>query len=199
MARMLEVPRAERIYLAGDPSDEIFLLKAGVVKITTAGPGGQEVILAFLYPGDIFWRACDRRRLAARSRRNGARRRGAVRVQPGAVPADGPAVAGPRLPDYETDGVPLAPVPNACQELLYKSVPARIAHTLADLAADYGVRDDAGILIPIRLNQANLGNLVGLARETVNIVLQDFRQRGLVEADRHHIRIKAPERLRAVT
>ncbi len=54
MARMLEVPRAERIYLAGDPSDEIFLLKAGVVKITTAGPGGQEVILAFLYPGDIF-------------------------------------------------------------------------------------------------------------------------------------------------
>ena len=78
-------------------------------------------------------------------------------------------------------------------------MPARIAHTLADLAADYGVRDDAGILIPIRLNQANLGNLVGLARETVNIVLQDFRQRGLVEADRHHIRIKAPERLRAVT
>lgn len=54
MARMLEVPRAERIYLAGDPSDEIVLLKAGVVKITTAGPGGQGVILAFLYPGDIL-------------------------------------------------------------------------------------------------------------------------------------------------
>ncbi len=38
----------------------------------------------------------------------------------------------------------------------------------------------------------------GLARETVNIVLQDFRQRGLVEADRRSIRIKDPDRLRRV-
>ena len=60
------------------------------------------------------------------------------------------------------------------------------------------MRDDAGILIPLRLNQGDLGNLVGLARETVNIILQDFRQRGLVEADRQSIRIKDPDRLRSV-
>ncbi len=85
------------------------------------------------------------------------------------------------------------------EELLCKSAQARIAHTLLDLAADYGIRDNEGILVPLRLNQADLGNLVGLARETVNIVLQDFKQRGLVDAGRRSIRIIDPTRLRAVS
>ena len=61
------------------------------------------------------------------------------------------------------------------------------------------MRDSGGILIPLRPNQGDFGNLVGLARETVNIVLLDFRQRGLVEADRQSIRIKDPDRLRTVS
>ncbi|MGE4054354.1 MAG: Crp/Fnr family transcriptional regulator, partial [Vicinamibacterales bacterium] len=84
------------------------------------------------------------------------------------------------------------------EELLYKSAPARIAHTLLDLADDYGIRDSGGVLIPLRLNQGDLGNLVGLARETVTLVLHDFRQRGLIEADRQSIRIKDPAQLRAL-
>ena len=55
------------------------------------------------------------------------------------------------------------------------------------------------ILLPLRLSQSDLGNLVGLTRETVNIVLQDFRQRGLVEAGRRSIRIADPAGLRAVS
>jgi CRP/FNR family transcriptional regulator len=54
------------------------------------------------------------------------------------------------------------------------------------------------VLIPLRLNQADLGNLVGLALETVNVILQDFKQRGLVEAGRRNIRITDPARLRRV-
>jgi CRP/FNR family transcriptional regulator len=85
------------------------------------------------------------------------------------------------------------------EELLHKSAHARIAHTLLDLGAEHGIADARGILIPLRLNQADLGNLVGLARETVNIVLQDFKQRGLVETDRESIRIMDPSRLRGVS
>jgi CRP/FNR family transcriptional regulator len=84
------------------------------------------------------------------------------------------------------------------EELLCKSAQARVAHTLLDLANDYGVPDEQGVLIPLRLNQADLGNLVGLARETVNVVLQDFKQRGLVEASRRSIRINDPSGLRGV-
>ncbi len=37
---------------------------------------------------------------------------------------------------------------------------------------------------------------MGLARETVNIVLQDFRQRGLIEMDGRRIRVTDQEGLR---
>ncbi|MGE3509658.1 MAG: helix-turn-helix domain-containing protein, partial [Vicinamibacterales bacterium] len=74
----------------------------------------------------------------------------------------------------------------------------RVAHTLLDLAAECGVRDAGGVRLKIRLSQSDLGNLVGLARETINIVLQDFKQRGLIEIEGRRIRIVDEERLRGV-
>lgn len=199
MARMLEIPRGQRIYLAGDPSDQVFLLKAGVAKITIGGSAGHNTILAFLYPGDILGELAivddsprDHVATAHEDSVLCALNRDLLLQMVQQSPALGYQITklmGLRLRRFRT----------RVEELLYKTAPARIAHTLLDLATDYGVRDDAGVVIPLRLNQADLGNLVGLARETVNIVLQDFRQRGLIEADRRRIRIKDPERLRAVT
>ena len=199
MTRMLEIPRGQRIYLAGDPSDQIFLLKAGVVRISTGGADGQDTILAFLYPGDIFGELAivddaprDHVAIAHEDIVLCALNRDLLLQMVQQSPALGYQITklmGLRLRRFRT----------RVEELLYKSAPARIAHTLLALASDYGVRDDDGILIPLRLNQGDLGNLVGLARETVNIVLQDFRQRGLVEASRQSIRIKDPDRLRAVS
>jgi len=198
MTRMLEVPRGQRIYLTGDPSDQIFLLKAGVVKISTSGVDGQDTILALLYPGDVFGELAmvddsprDHVATAYEDTVLCALNRDVLLQMVQQAPALGYQITklmGLRLRRFRT----------RVEELLCRSAPARIAHTLLDLASDYGVRDDAGILIPLRLNQGDLGNLVGLARETVNIILQDFRQRGLVEADRQSIRIKDPERLRQV-
>ena len=198
MTRMLEVPRGQQIYLAGDPSDQIYLLKVGVVKISTGGADGQDTILALLYPGDVFGELAivddsprDHVATAYEDTVLCALNRDLLLQMVQQSPALGYQITklmGLRLRRFRT----------RVEELLCKSAPARIAHTLLDLASDYGVRDDAGILIPLRLNQGDLGNLVGLARETVNIILQDFRQRGLVEADRQSIRIKDPDRLRSV-
>lgn len=54
LTRMLEVKRGTRIYLPGDPSEQIFLLKSGVIKISMTTPDHRDVILALLHPGDIF-------------------------------------------------------------------------------------------------------------------------------------------------
>ena len=199
MTRMLEVKRGQRIYMTGDPSDQIFLLKVGVVKISTIGSDQQETILAFLYPGDIFGELA----IVEESPRDHiatahedvvlcALNRDLLLRTAQETPALGyqiTKIMGLRIRRFRT----------RIEQLLCKSAQERIAHTLLDLANDYGIQDDQGILIPLRLNQADLGNLVGLARETVNVVLQDFRQRGLVEAGRRNIRITDPARLRAVS
>lgn len=199
MTRMLEVKRGHRIYLQGDPSDQLFLLKVGVVKISTIGGDQQETILAFLYPGDIFGELAivddsprDHIATAHEDAVLCALSRDLLLRMAQETPALGyqiTKVMGLRLRRFRT----------RIEELLCKSAQARIAHTLLDLAADYGVPDSEGILVPLRLNQADLGNLVGLARETVNVVLQDFKQRGLVDAGRSSIRIIDPARLRAVS
>lgn len=199
MTRMLEVKRGQRIYVQGDPSDQIFLLKVGVVKVSSIGADQQETLLVLLYPGDVFGELAivddaprDHIATAHEDVVLCALSRNLLLKMTAETPALGYQVTklmGLRLRRFRT----------RIEELLCKSAQARIAHTLLDLAADYGVPDNDGILVPIRLNQADLGNLVGLARETVNIVLQDFRQRGLVEADRRRIRIIDPVRLRAVS
>jgi CRP/FNR family cyclic AMP-dependent transcriptional regulator len=199
MTRMLEVKRGQRIYLEGDPSDQLFLLKVGVVKISTSASDQQETILAFLYPGDIFGELAmiedsprDHLATAHEDVVLCALSRDLLLRMAQETPALGyqiTKVMGLRLKRFRT----------RIEELLYKSAHARIAHTLLDLASDYGIPDNEGILVPLRLNQADLGNLVGLARETVNTVLQDFKQRGLVEAGRRNIRIIDPTRLRAVS
>lgn len=198
MTRMLEVRRGERIYMAGDPSDQIYLLKAGAVKITAAGPDGQETILAFLHPGDIFGEVAmvddaprDHLATAHEDTVLCAINRDMVVQLVQQVPSIGYQITklmGLRLRRFRT----------RVEELLCRSASQRVAHALLDLGAECGVRDSAGLLIRLRLNQVDLGNLVGLARETVNIILQDFRQRGLIEVDGRRIRIIDLEGLRKV-
>jgi CRP-like cAMP-binding protein len=95
-------------------------------------------------------------------------------------------------------GARLRRLESKIEELLFTSAQARIARALLEMAASYGVQDREGVVIPIRLSQRDLGNLVGLARETVNVVLQEFKEQGLVSADRRSIRIMDPTRLRSV-
>ncbi len=199
MARMFEVKRGQQIYAAGDPSDQVFLLKVGVVRISAHAGADDERILAFLYPGDIFGELAvvdDAPRGHIAIAHEDAvlcsfARDVLLRIIPQA-PALGYRITkliGVRLRRFET----------RVEELLFKSAHARIARVLLDMAADCGIKDNGGVLIPIRLNQKDLGNLVGLARETVNVVLQDFRARGLVDATRSSIRITDPSRLRLVS
>jgi CRP-like cAMP-binding protein len=199
MTRMLELGRGKRIYLPADRSDQIFLLKAGVIRISGLGNDHNETILTFLYPGDIFGELAvvddaPRGHLATAHEDVVlcAMDRDLLLRLIQETPALGYQITklmGLRLRRFQT----------RIQELLFRSAHARVAHALLDMAADYGIQDNEGVVIPIRFNQRDLGNLVGLARETVNAVLQDFKEDGLVNAQRRSIRITDPARLRLVS
>ncbi len=42
------------IFLPGDKGDKVYLLKAGVVKISRYSDSGKEIILGMVNPGEIF-------------------------------------------------------------------------------------------------------------------------------------------------
>jgi CRP-like cAMP-binding protein len=53
-------------------------------------------------------------------------------------------------------------------------------------------------LLPLRLSQTDLGNLIGVTRESVNLTLGDFRRRGLVELEGRTLRLLKSEALAEV-
>jgi CRP/FNR family cyclic AMP-dependent transcriptional regulator len=199
ISRVLEVARGRPVYLPGDVGNEVFLLQAGIVKLSTTGANHRRTTLALLYPGDLFGELAmfgsAPREEAAETLEDSvlcAINGQAFAQLVSEVPALGCQVSkllGTRLRRFRSRVEAL---------LLFKGAHSRIARALLEIAAECGVRDDFGVLLPIRLSQRELGNLVGLARETANVVLGDLKRQGLVEITRQNIRIKDPDRLRAL-
>jgi CRP-like cAMP-binding protein len=195
---MREIRRKEVLYLPGDKGDRIYLLKRGVVKISTLTDDGKEIILALLRPGEVF---------GEESVLEDAPRDHMAEAYEDALICVitrqdfmGILRAHPEMAFKVTKlvGFRLRTLRNRVEGLLFKGAPARLAQTLLDLAQDHGVKDDDGVLLPLRLSQQDLANLIGVTRESVNLALADFRKRGLVETEGRSLRLRRPDDLRTL-
>jgi CRP-like cAMP-binding protein len=196
--RMQEVKRGHRIYQPGDPSEHLFLVKSGTIKISAFDPSNREVLLAFRHPGDVFGELAlldesprDHLDKAHEDSLICALRRDVVLR----LARESPDVAFRVL---TLMGRRIRQLRRRIEELSYKSAPARVARALMDLADEHGVQDSRGMVIAFRLSQTDLANLVGLTRETVNVVLHQLQKKGVIEADRRVIRLLDLDRLRMI-
>jgi CRP/FNR family cyclic AMP-dependent transcriptional regulator len=196
--RMQEVKRGQRIYQPGDRSEHFFLVKRGVIKIAALGPSNREVLLSFRHPGDVFGelallddsprdhvaKAHEDSLICALSRE--------VLLH---LARESPDVG---LRILTMMGRRVKQFRGRIEQLSYKSAATRIARALINLAEEHGVHDDRGTVIAFKLSQRDLADLVGLTRETVNVVLHDLQHKGLIEQDRRVLRVLDVERLRDV-
>lgn len=198
VTRVVTVRRRHPIYRPGDPSHQIFFLKAGVVKIATLGPGDRESILGFRHPGDAFGELAivdeSPRDHLAEAHEDAvlyATERGVflqlLRQSPD-LSVQVLKLLAWRLQRFQA----------RVEHLLSRNARVRVVHALLDLAADCSIADADGVLIPLRVTQRDLANLAGLTRETVNFALHDLKSRGWIEADRHCIRLRDPDALRSI-
>jgi CRP/FNR family cyclic AMP-dependent transcriptional regulator len=75
------------------------------------------------------------------------------------------------------------------QSLATLDVYGRVAHQLLTFLQEYGKpQSDGGTLIPLRLTQSDLADLVGASRVRVNHVLVYYKQQGIISVD-HNYRI----------
>lgn len=197
-SQFVEHRRRERIYAPGDASDHVLILMSGAIKLSVESPEGREIILSFLHPGDVFGQLAmvdrgPRDHIATAYEHSmvyaikGETLRRLIQEIP-SVASEAMKLMGSELRSYR----------RRVEELLYKSAHARVAHTLLDLAGHHGVRDADGVVIPLRLSQRDIANLVGLTRETVNFILKDLRQRNLIETQGRSIRLREPDGLLGV-
>ncbi|MDD4866721.1 MAG: Crp/Fnr family transcriptional regulator [Mycobacterium sp.] len=80
-------------------------------------------------------------------------------------------------------------------DLISTDVAGRVAKHLLRLSHRFGVQDDGAVRVTHNLTQADLAQLVGACRETVNKVLADFAGNGWIRLDTKSILITESESL----
>jgi CRP/FNR family cyclic AMP-dependent transcriptional regulator len=192
LLRSSMIPAGTHFITAEQPGEVVYVVLEGTVKIYVSREDGREVILAFLGRGDTVGEmglidsagrsanvvTTERSRLLWMDR---ATFQGCLRT--------------------------LTPLANNLVRLLSKrlrfaneqiqalctlDVTGRVARQILALADRYGHLEAGGeVVIPLRLTQSDLGEIVGASRERVNQVIGDFKQRGTiaVEGD-HRIRVR---------
>jgi CRP-like cAMP-binding protein len=66
------------------------------------------------------------------------------------------------------------------EDTLFREAPSRLARCLLRLSQGFGKTVEGGTLLDIKLSQQQLGNYVGVSRETVNKHLGEWQRDGLI-------------------
>ncbi|MGB0679851.1 MAG: Crp/Fnr family transcriptional regulator [Polyangiales bacterium] len=82
------------------------------------------------------------------------------------------------------------------ESFLTRTVESRVAEFLLDVAERYGIADARGTLISVRFTHQEMASYVGSTRETVTVVLAEFKRQGMVSTDHRRIIVADAEQLR---
>lgn len=179
------------LVLQGDVGDGLYVLTAGMVKVTVAAQTGVQTTLAIRSRGDLVgeFAVLDGMPRTATARAVGAV--GAIRISRAAF-----GVFGQRYP---------AALATITRSLVAKMRAAterhaaertwgareRLAQVIYELAAGYGEPGDDGlVLIPLPLTQMELGELAGVAVSTTERVLGDLRKEGVIATGYREIAVR---------
>lgn len=180
--------RGRVFFTPGETGEVLFILKRGRVQLYRLAPDGKKLILATLGSGTVFGEmalvgqrmygsfaeAAEDCTLCVMSRTDVER-----------FIMNKPRFA---LRLVELIGRRLVEAEEQLERIAFRSVPARLAAVILDLA---GNRNELS-----GFSHQDLADAVGTYRETATRVLNDFRAAGLVDLARTNIVIRNPEALR---
>jgi len=193
------VPADTNMITAEQPGEVVYVIVEGTVKILVEQMDGREVILAFLGAGDVVGEMSlvDS---AGRSANVMTMERCSFLWMDRATFQD----CLRNVPEFAQNLVRLLSLRlrmanEQIQSLSSLDVAGRLSRQILAFAERYGRKtaaDGGGTLIPLRLTQTDLAELVGASRERVNQVMVDFRQRAFLTVDStHRILVHKPDAL----
>lgn len=178
------------VFQAGDPSDAIFILVKGIVKIGNEAADGREVIKHILHPMSIFG---ELGLAGEQKRQDGAQAMEEVQVYRIPVAAFQQLMQGnyPLASNVlKMIGNRLKRLEDRLESLIFKDARERIIDFLRDSANKQGKRVGYEMLIKHCYTQQDIANITGTSRQTVTSVLNDLRKANLIYFNRKSILIR---------
>ena len=200
--------RGKILYMPEETGEVLFMLKEGRVQLYRISPEGKKLVIATIGPGTVFGEmafigqgmhnsfaeALEDCVLCVMSRADVER-----------MLVTKPQVA---LRIFEVLGRRLKEAEARLAEIAFKSIPARLASLLLQLAEEQGRQEHAaqgrqehaagGGTTITGLTHQNLGEQIGTYRETTTQTLNIFKSAGLIEISRKRITILDGDGLRRI-
>ncbi len=183
------------IFQKGDPGTSMMAVLSGRVRISAYSEDGREIILNMVDPGQLFGEIA---LLDGKDRSADATAMGKTEL----LILDRRDFL-PFLEKNPKSAVKLIEVlcsrlrrtSEMVESIAFLDFAARLARLLVQMAEHYGKDTEAGLLIDIRISQADLGNLIASTRESVNRQLSAWTQDGVIAVEQGKITILDQETL----
>ena len=194
-ARSVHHAKNSVVFAEGDDAECFFVLMHGHVRASKTTPDGQQVVVRYVAPGEVF---------------GVAMAMGLARYPATATAVDDsvvlvwPAAVWPRLVEkypalatntLQTVGSRLQDTHTRVVEMSTEQVERRVAHALLRLAQQAGRKVEAGVEIDFPISRQDIAEMTGTTLHTVSRILSGWEQQGLVEGGRQRIVIRDAQRL----
>lgn len=182
--RVRQFARDEVVFHRDDPAGHFFVIVAGTVKLTGADESGREVVIAILRGGDVFGELelfDDQPRSVTVTAITETQALALGREDFFEVLERNPRSMRAMLTLLART---IRDTAGRIEDLVFLDVPSRVAKALLDLRGSKGSKGE------IHLTQEDIAAFVGATRTSVNRVLADLEQRGIIALGRRHIEIK---------
>ncbi len=187
------------IYMQGDPGEEMYRLISGSVRLSVMRQDGRELLYLIFEPGDCFGAVSvvDEEPRAHTAMAQGdtelqVLRRNAFHELRGRHPEFNDALLKlisrymRLLSDYFAGST-------------LDELPRRVARRLVEASSSFGAATERGTRVSIRFPQGEIALMVGASRQSVNKVLQQFQEDGLITVEYGSMLIHDLDRLRRMT
>ena len=189
--------KGEHVYSVGEPSEYVYIIQQGRVKVGMYSEDGKEIVKTILTPGELFGE------MALTGEEN--HRDFAVAMDNDTL------VCAMTLEDMQTRmadnqdlslnifkmvGKRIRKLERRIELLISKDARTRVIEFLRDMAREKGRKVGFETLIPNHFKHQDIASLTGTSRQTVTTILNELKDKNIINFDRRKILIRDLELLK---
>ncbi|MEM9337299.1 MAG: Crp/Fnr family transcriptional regulator [Bacteroidota bacterium] len=184
------------IYFKDQSSESVYMVSSGRVKIGTYADDGKEIVKAILTRGEVFGELAlageQKRQDFAQAMDNSTRVCAMTITDLQELMKDNKELSFKIL---KIVGFRLRKMERKIESLVFKDARTRIVDFLREMAEEKGQKVGFETMIKNHLTHKDIASLTGTSRQTVTTVMNELRERNLINFDRRRILIRDIEKL----
>jgi CRP-like cAMP-binding protein len=197
-AQAFLLKEGDAAFRQGEPVENFFVLLSGHLKVMQITPDGEQVVVRYVNPGDIFGIARAMGRMSYPA--------SAIAVQESLAVA-WPAAEWDKFINRNTQfassalqtvGQRLQDAHSRIRELSTEEVEQRVARAILRLVKESGEHTNDGVQISFPITRQDIAEMTGTTLHTVSRLLSQWKEQGLVDTGRKRVIVSNLEKLRSL-